>query len=185
MDESSVSPVATPKRKRLRNAILAGMLVLTAIVGGIILSIPPLPPLDAEFEKLHARLMAADTFELVSLQPAPTSGEYTELGRARIDDDLERASLVAPLVRSLGLQEPTAECFIPRHAIHAECGGVSIDLTICFECGEIIVQDAPPKRRFGMGRGAKRQYSDAARESFRAAVRRHRLPTPEGPSEGE
>jgi hypothetical protein len=60
------------------------------------------------------------------------------LGKAEITDPSEQRALLRALAR--GARENDSEagaCFVPRHALHIEQGGRSVDFTICFHCLQV------------------------------------------------
>jgi hypothetical protein len=94
-------------------------------------------------EQARAILSKAATFELYSLQPlkdkkaADGPGRlygWKVLGKTTVKRaDKAGKELLAGLEKAIG-KGGGAECFDPRHAIHAEHEGKSVDLVICFEC---------------------------------------------------
>jgi hypothetical protein len=60
---------------------------------------------------------------------------YDILGKAEISDTSEQQALLRALARGASEADDNAAlCFNPRHALHIEQNGRSLDFTICFEC---------------------------------------------------
>jgi len=60
---------------------------------------------------------------------------YDILGKAEIGDATEQQALLRALARGASENDSDAAlCFNPRHALHIEQNGRSLDFTICFEC---------------------------------------------------
>jgi hypothetical protein len=90
----------------------------------------------------------AAAFQLYSLDPdeeekpaeKPTRLHgYKVLGKTtlkRVDDSGKAVLTAFELALDKGL---AAKCFEPRHAIHAEYDGKTVDLLICFECALVYV----------------------------------------------
>ena len=91
----------------------------------------------------RAALENADTYELLSVSPLRTGGEFyghRVLGRTTVADPATRARLTAAL-RS-GARESDGSmmaCFNPRHGVRATRAGTVTDLLICFECRQVRV----------------------------------------------
>lgn len=73
------------------------------------------------------------------LTPEQAKGEvlhgYPVLGKVDVADPARRREVVAAVaaaVRGAGTQ---AKCFNPRHAVRTVAAGVTVDVVICFECG--------------------------------------------------
>ena len=88
-------------------------------------------------------LSDADTIDVVSItmdRPADTVLDfhgYHELGRVTVTDKAKRKEILSSISSWKSLNyynNRQAICFIPRHALHATHGDVSVDLLICFEC---------------------------------------------------
>ncbi len=63
---------------------------------------------------------------------------YIILGKAEIDDRAEQRSLLRALAQGASENDDHAmACFMPRHALHVEQGGRSMDFTICFMCLQV------------------------------------------------
>jgi hypothetical protein len=72
------------------------------------------------------------------LTPEQKKGEvlhgYPVLGKVEITEPKQRRELLSAMKRAVGNDNP-ANCFIPRHAIRSIKGGETVDVVICFECG--------------------------------------------------
>jgi hypothetical protein len=88
--------------------------------------------------------------------------DYIILGKTSVSKREDRDRLLAALYGAIGNGEMEA-CYNPRHAIHAELGGKSVDLVICFECLQIEVHDSLGDHYTTI--------SDAPRDLFNAALR--------------
>ena len=84
----------------------------------------------------------AESFEIISVDPDRThSGNdrfrgFLIRGRTELRDEIAKKRLMGALYTSLGHGMP-ALCFDPRYAIHAVRAGHSVDLLICFQCGQV------------------------------------------------
>jgi hypothetical protein len=104
-----------------------------------------------------------------SVQTATVFHGYDILGRAEITDADERRALVRALARgardsdgSIGL------CFNPRHGLHIEQSGGSVDFVICFECLQVHAH--------GFQGGSEFLTSATPQSTFDESLRRHDLP---------
>jgi len=86
-------------------------------------------------------LSRARKFELVSVDPVSEAGSqgpyfgFRVLGRARIVPKADRSTLVKALLKSIRDARPESFlCFNPRHALHVEDDGRTLDVLVCFEC---------------------------------------------------
>lgn len=94
-------------------------------------------------------LLKAKEIELYSFEPTPTAeertankdkiykGSYLILGKVVVDAKTQRL-LVDTLEKAAGKGEQ-AKCFMPRHAIRAAVEGKTLDLVICFACGQFYI----------------------------------------------
>jgi hypothetical protein len=99
---------------------------------------------DTPAEQTMAILEKATQFDLYSLEPA-TEGKVEKnkktfhgwevLGKTTVKDGKTRKELLDALQK----KGDVAKCFDPRHGIRASHGGKSVDLVICFRCGQIYV----------------------------------------------
>ena len=83
------------------------------------------------------------------------------LGHARIIDSAEQQALLHALAQ--GVREnysSFAACFDPRHALHIEAGGRSIDLTICFECLQVEAHGLNKNITFFTSASPQRTFDD-------------------------
>jgi hypothetical protein len=158
---------------RSRIAILASLSAVACT------SAAPEPSPDPLFD--HAQeLLDAAQLELVTLDPSdvfsegfgpPPFSEYEVLGRAVITDAEERRALVLALDDAIDrADEKEAKCeFFPHHAYAARTGNQSVEIAICFTCGEAYVyRQDEAKKRYKLAR-----ERNAAVE---AIVDRHGLP---------
>ncbi|MGI8906985.1 MAG: hypothetical protein ACR2IE_10905 [Candidatus Sumerlaeaceae bacterium] len=102
---------------------------------------------DPVLEVLHN----PNHFELLSLDPnwpqddESTSGTrphelfhgYRVLGRVHAMKHARK--IVSAIKGSLHVPTVYATCFSPRHGVHAQRAGKTVDLLICYECGSIAV----------------------------------------------
>jgi hypothetical protein len=100
-------------------------------------------------EKVMAILDKAEEIELYSLEPEPEKGAgkapkaslfhgWLVLGKTALKDAKTRKAALDALDESVGMGA-MAKCFDPRHAIRAAHGGTTVDLLICFACGQVYV----------------------------------------------
>jgi hypothetical protein len=101
------------------------------------------------------RLEMASSFELYSLEPLadPDTHEpdydpngpgerlqgWRILGKTVVRDELTRRKLIDALKEGMERGGPGFKCFDPRHAIRRTADGQSVDLLICFECGNVAL----------------------------------------------
>lgn len=95
--------------------------------------------------------MLADCGQLTlySLSPVPERSErqnptgatrfhgYLILGQTVVTNRRTRVNVLRALYDGIGAAYHGAACFNPRHGIQATSGQRSLDLVICFECGNI------------------------------------------------
>ena len=88
-------------------------------------------------------LSEADAIDVVSIRSrrrADTARDfhgYHELGRVTVTDKAKRKEILSSISSWQSLNyynDRQAICFLPRHALHATHGNISVDLLICFEC---------------------------------------------------
>src|SRR6266404_9528764 len=73
-----------------------------------------------------------------SIQSQTVFHGYDILGHADIPDADERRALVRALARSARESDGSiGACFNPRHGLHVERSGRSVDFVICFECLQV------------------------------------------------
>jgi hypothetical protein len=91
------------------------------------------------------------------------------LGKAEITDRKEQRTLLRALARG-ARENDSAEgtCFLPRHALHIEEGGRSMDFTICFTCLQV-----EPR---GFNNGDHFLVSQSPEAIFEHSVAAHHLP---------
>jgi hypothetical protein len=90
------------------------------------------------------------------------------LGKAEITDTNEQRSLLRALARGASENDDhAAACFNPRHALHVEQNGQSLDFTICFECLQVETQG------FQLGGFLT---SDSPQATFDQSLQKHQLP---------
>jgi hypothetical protein len=74
---------------------------------------------------------------MVKIPPVGAFHDYPVLGSTRITDASARQKLVAAFYRGATAKTEAARCFNPRHGIRATGEGRTVDLLICFECGQV------------------------------------------------
>ena len=133
--------------------------------------------LSAAIEKLSD---SPSKFTLYSLDPGPLSHDestqsdtvfhgYDILGRTDIADPGERRALTQALARGARESDGTiGACFNPRHGLHIEQSGRSVDFVICFEC--LLVH------AHGFHLGDSFLTGASPRSTFDELLRRHQLP---------
>src|SRR5262245_34135414 len=92
-------------------------------------------------------LEKADKIELISLYPGqmdepPPEGDYfgwKELGRTTIQDPETRETVATAVQNAIIEGRTGAKCFDPRHAIHADHKGKTVDILICFHCSQVLI----------------------------------------------
>jgi hypothetical protein len=118
-------------------------------------------------------LEKADSFVLYSLEPLsdPDTHEldydpngpgerlhgWRILGKTTVSDESTRRELIDALKEGMEAEGNQAHCFDPRHAIRRTTNGKTIDLLICFECGNVAVFKAGKRVSgyAGIGSGQK------------------------------
>ena len=91
------------------------------------------------------------------------------LGKAEITDRKEQRTLVRALARGVRENDSTeGSCFLPRHALHIEESGRSMDLTICFTCLQVEAR--------GFNNGNYFLVSQSPRPIFDKSLAAHHLP---------
>jgi hypothetical protein len=91
------------------------------------------------------------------------------LGKAEITDRNEQRALLRAFAR--GVRENDSEegtCFVPRHALHIEEGGRSMDLTICFHCLQVETRGFNNDNHFLVSRSPE--------PTFERSIVAHHLP---------
>lgn len=84
-------------------------------------------------------LTNAEQLELLSLDPFPNKEAkggfrgYNILGKTTVKNDSKK-ELLAIFFKALEGEHFSADCFNPRHGIHAVYKGKSVDIVVCFEC---------------------------------------------------
>ena len=122
---------------------------------------------------------APSKFVLYSLDPRKRHEEslhnqkvfhgFNILGRAQITDSSEQRALLRALAHGVRENDgPPAACFDPRHALHVDQGGRSIDLVICFECSQV--------HAYGFNQHDSFLTSASPQPIFDDSLRRHGLP---------
>lgn len=100
-------------------------------------------------DKVKDILTKATSFELYSLEPTEDQKPAEKparlhgwkiLGKTAIKrSDKTGKEILAALDKGVSEARSGAKCFDPRHAIHAECEGKSVDVLICFQCRWVYV----------------------------------------------
>lgn len=127
-------------------------------------------------ESQQSVLLTSEQFTLYSLKPVSDgrSGDgwfygNRVLGQMEINNAAERQKLVAALYR--GIAENTgfeAACHNPRHAIRAVKGRRIVEMTICFECFNVMV--------FESGRRHMERTSTTPEPIFNRTLRAAKIP---------
>lgn len=82
------------------------------------------------------------------------------LGRTDLRDRAEAAAVGELALESIFPWGDWRCVFVPRHALRLHRGDRSVDLVICFECGEVLVRPSPAYRgRIGYRRDGKTQLN--------------------------
>jgi hypothetical protein len=99
--------------------------------------------------KVQAVLENADTFTLFSLNPDPgirhhkakeDFQHYEILGQLNIPSRTTRTKLIDALNAGIAASDQTAGmCFNPRHGIRVKKGKDTVELLICFESRQILI----------------------------------------------
>ncbi len=100
---------------------------------------------QAWLNELRNTLEHAEMFTLFSLDPdrdvqAKPKEEfkgYRQLGKTQVPAGSDRTNLLAVLYDGIANGNAIAQCFNPRHGIRATQGSNTVELLICFECGQI------------------------------------------------
>jgi hypothetical protein len=132
-------------------------------------------------DSLHSLLQPTSRVFLYSVNPAPYKESarsrtemfhgYQVLGRVEITDTKEKQALLDALCEGVRNNDGMVIfCFNPRHALRIENTGSRVDLTICFECQQIVPHG------FNHDRGIV--LSREAEVVFDRSVRKHGLPKP-------
>ena len=106
-------------------------------------------------EEAEAIFDKADRVELYSLEPEPDEKAAKDpkavyfrgwlvLGKAILKGDKERKPLAEALDLAIG-RGRVAKCFDPRHGIRATKGRKTVDVVICFRCGQAYFYYDPKK----------------------------------------
>lgn len=96
---------------------------------------------------IQTTLESADTFTLFSIDPTPAfEGKATNtfqgriiLGQLDVQSRGTRMELIDALNQGISAGKSVALCFNPRHGMRARKGDETVELLICFECGQIYV----------------------------------------------
>ncbi|HEY2784691.1 MAG TPA: hypothetical protein VGJ05_06905 [Fimbriiglobus sp.] len=65
--------------------------------------------------------------------------KYPVLGKIDVEDPAVRKEILDSLADGIAKGGPAFRCFIPRHAIRTVKNGITVDIAICFECGQYRV----------------------------------------------
>jgi hypothetical protein len=134
-----------------KNARLKGVRAAVTTDGGRVVSIK-LDPSKVP-EKAAAILGGAEAIELYSLEPDEQAAKnwkgntfrgWPVLGKTALKDAKQRQQVLDALDEAVGTGA-MAKCFDPRHGIRATHGGKTVDLVLCFECGQVYVYFDPKK----------------------------------------
>jgi len=107
----------------------------------------------AEADKII--LYSIDGTERFERKQAPKTDEefrgYPVLGKTTIADVKTRHEIVGAAKQATDKRDAArAKCFWPRHALHVEGEGKSVDYVICFQCSWFKVIDGKSVRDIGM-----------------------------------
>jgi len=87
------------------------------------------------------------------------------LGREDITDASEQRALILALAS--GAHEPDGRpiplCFNPRHGLHVDQAGHSIDFVICFECIQVQAYGFKPWKEFIISHWQQSTFDDSCR----------------------
>src|SRR5262249_36926151 len=89
-------------------------------------------------------LEKADSYELLSLDPGTEGVKdgfhgWKVLGKTTVKDKKARALVLGALKKGVAERGRPWKCFEPRHGPRATHGGTTVELVICFECGQVVV----------------------------------------------
>jgi hypothetical protein len=137
---------------------------------------------------LEALAESPSQFVLYSLSPERTSKDetvtstqfygYNILGSTPITDPAEQRALLRALAH--GARENSnsaAMCFNPRHALHIEREGRSVDLAICFECLQVEAHGFSVTEWFTISQSPEATFDESlTRHVIPKAMRTSELP---------
>jgi hypothetical protein len=107
-----------------------------------------------------------------SIQSETVFHGYDILGRADISDADERRALVRALARSARESDGSiGACFNPRHGLHVEQSGCSVDFVICFECLQVHAHESKSLLAGSQRPGVNRIIDAAVRRIFAGSDR--------------
>ena len=108
-------------------------------------------------------------FHSQSVRAAKLFHHFDILGHTEITDRSEQRALLRALAGGVREKKDhiVAMCFNPRHALHIEQSGRSIDLVICFECLQVQAYGFPQEGFL---------TSASPQATFDTSLRRHHLP---------
>lgn len=126
-----------------------GILVLVGVVA-LLVAAEDKPKADFDTsDKLPkaARTILAkpDKLVLYSLAAEETAEKvsafhgWKQLGKTEVTAEETRKKLLTGLKKSLDDDAKMAKCFEPRHGIRATRDGKTVDLVICYACGQVYV----------------------------------------------
>jgi hypothetical protein len=121
----------------------------------------------------------AETFTLFSLDPEPDLRKkpkaefkgYPQMGKTQVPAGNDRTNLISVLYDGIANGNAIAMCFNPRHGIRATKGSNTVELLICFECGQVYTFS---------NRGSNQMFatSEAPVAAFNAYLNRAKVPLP-------
>jgi hypothetical protein len=129
-------------------ALITGAAPILVVAVGLIVNWRMHAGLPDEIESI---LEEAETFELLSIDPElvalkekPADAEafhgYHVLGSTKITDKKTQHNLIAAVDRSMAKSLGSGfKCFFPRHGIRAIHNGQTVDLLLCFQCGNMEI----------------------------------------------
>jgi hypothetical protein len=131
---------------RLLIAVLAGGVGFLAVVVYVLTGhVGPPSPLPDDPDRLilyslDGRHPEPDEDRLAEAKPkAEYLYHFPVLGKLEVTDARQRREILAAVRRAIRNPDKAAACFFPRHAVRAVKGGETVDVVLCFECGNYAV----------------------------------------------
>lgn len=99
----------------------------------------------------------ADTFEIYALEPyGAADGEgsfqgHPVLGSAKVTDPAAQQRILDIIDSGMGKWATQAKCFNPRHGVHAVRAGRTVDITICYQCSNIVIAEGSESKMVSTG----------------------------------
>lgn len=98
-------------------------------------SVLPEDPDELILYSVHGTLYSLPHEERERLRQGEMLYGYPLLGKVAITDPGKRRDVLAAVRADLRGEGVSARCFRPRHVLRAVAGGRTVDLLICYECG--------------------------------------------------